>query len=81
MGSPTAFPFRAPVYRGCPCRDPPVCHRVQDDSGAMRQPTLWLLVFLESLHRVLTFHVCRRVHAYHRPRHMLHPDNHLSPNL
>ena len=29
---------RAPVYRGCPCRDPPVCHRVQGDSVAKRQP-------------------------------------------
>ena len=26
------------VYLGCPCRDPPVCHRVQDDSVANRQP-------------------------------------------
>ena len=35
---PTAFPVRAPVYRGCPCRDSPVCHRVQGDSVAKRQP-------------------------------------------
>ena len=26
------------MYRGCPCPDPPVCHRVQDDSVAKRQP-------------------------------------------
>ena len=26
------------VYRGCPCWDPPVCHSVQDDSVAERQP-------------------------------------------
>ena len=26
------------MYRGCPCRDPPVCHRVQDDSATKRQP-------------------------------------------
>ena len=32
------FPVRAPVYRGCPCRDPLVCHRVQGDSVAKRQP-------------------------------------------
>ena len=29
-------------YRGCPCRDPPVCRRVQGDSVATRQP--WLCV-------------------------------------
>ena len=23
------LPCRAPVYLGCPCQDPPVCHRVQ----------------------------------------------------
>ena len=44
VGPPTAFPVRALVYRGCPCRDPPVCHRVQGDSGAKRQPTLCVLV-------------------------------------
>ena len=38
VGPPTAFPVWAPVYRGCPCRDPPVCHRVQGDSVAKRQP-------------------------------------------
>ena len=26
------LPSRALVYRRCPCRDPPVCHRVQGDS-------------------------------------------------
>ena len=26
------------MYRGCPRQDPPVCHRVQDDSVAERQP-------------------------------------------
>ena len=46
-------PFRAPVYRGWPCRDPPVCHRVQDDSGAKGQPFLvWLLVLMESRSRL-----------------------------
>ena len=34
----SCFPVRAPVYRGCPCRDPLVCHRVQCDSVAKRQP-------------------------------------------
>ena len=29
-------------HRGCPCRDPPVCRRVQGDSVATRQP--WLCV-------------------------------------
>ena len=42
-GPPTAFLVRAPVYRGCLCRDPPVCHRVQGDSVAKRQPFLvWM---------------------------------------
>ena len=54
---------RAPVIRGCPCRDPPVCHKVQGDSVSKRQPILvWLLVCSESWHRVfcaLVFHVCR----------------------
>ena len=40
VGPPTAFPVRAPVCRGCPCRDPPVCHRVQGDSVAKRHPLL-----------------------------------------
>ena len=43
-GPPTAFPVWAPVYRGCPCRDPPVCHRVQGDSVAKRQPSLCVVV-------------------------------------
>ena len=43
------LPCRAPVYRGCPCRDPLVCHRVQDDSVAKRQTFfVWWLVLLES---------------------------------
>ena len=47
------LPCRVPVYRGCPCRDPPVCHRVQGDSVAKRQPFfVWLLVLLESRHHV-----------------------------
>ena len=36
------LPFRAPVYRGCACRDPPVCHRVQGDCG--KAPTLLCVV-------------------------------------
>ena len=36
VGPPTAFPVRAPVYRACPCRDPPVSHKVQGDSVAKR---------------------------------------------
>ena len=34
------LPCRAPVCRGCPCQDPSVCHRVQGDSVAKRQPSL-----------------------------------------
>ena len=43
-GPPTAFTVWAPVYRGCPCRDPLVCHRVQGDSVAKRQPLLFVCV-------------------------------------
>ena len=32
VGHPRPPSVEALVYRGCPCRDPPVCHRVQDDS-------------------------------------------------
>ena len=48
VGPPTAFPVRAPVYRGCPCRDPPGCHRVQGDSGKAPNLIVCLLVLLES---------------------------------
>ena len=34
------LPCRAPVHRGCRCRDPQVGHRVQSDSVANRQPFL-----------------------------------------
>ena len=38
------LPFRAPVYRGCPCRDPPVWWPIQAEWWAIRAPTLvWLL--------------------------------------
>ena len=37
-GHPRPSSVEALLYRGCPCRDPPVCHRVQDDSVAKRQP-------------------------------------------
>ena len=37
-GLPRPSRVRAPVYRGCPCRDPLGCHRVQDDSLTKRQP-------------------------------------------
>ena len=46
------------VYRGCPCRDPPVCHRVQGDSVAKRQPFCVLVGVLTS--RVL----CARVRGH-----------------
>ena len=36
-GHPRPPSVEALVYRGCPCWDPPVCHRVQDDSVAERQ--------------------------------------------
>ena len=53
LSAPTAFPVRAPVYRGCPCRDPSVCHRVRDDSVAKRQPLCvcvgWSRVVLRSV--------------------------------
>ena len=39
LGPPTTFPVRARVYR-CPCRDLTMCHRVQGDSVAKRQPLL-----------------------------------------
>ena len=38
MRATHGLPCRAPVYRGCPCRDPPLCHRIQGDSVAKRQP-------------------------------------------
>ena len=31
------------VYRGCPCRDPPMCLDAQGGIKAKRQPFLWLL--------------------------------------
>ena len=34
------LPCRAPVYRGCPCRDTPVCHRVQGDNVESAIPSL-----------------------------------------
>ena len=37
-GHPRPSRVRAPVYRGCPCRDPLGCHRVQDVSVTKRQP-------------------------------------------
>ena len=43
-GPPKAFPLGALVYRGCLCRVPPVCHRVQGDSEAKRQPLLCVVV-------------------------------------
>ena len=46
------------VCRGCPCRDPPVCHRVHGDSVAQHQP-FYLLV------RVVTSCVlCARVRGH-----------------
>ena len=61
------FPVRALVYRGCPCRDPPVCHRVQGDSVAKRQPLLCVcvLVLLESRRRVCLALVFVVVHHAH----------------
>ena len=42
-GHPRPSSVEALVYHGCPCRDPPVFHRVQDDSVAKRQQILcWL---------------------------------------
>ena len=38
LGHPRPLSVKALVYRGCPCRDPPVCHRVQEDPAAERQP-------------------------------------------
>ena len=32
------LPFRAPVYRGCPCWDPPGCSHIQGDVTTKRQP-------------------------------------------
>ena len=37
------LPLRASVYRGCPCRDPPMCLDAQGGIMAKRQPFLWLL--------------------------------------
>ena len=38
VGHPRPPSVEALVYCGCPCRDPPVCLRVQDDSVTERQP-------------------------------------------
>ena len=38
VGHPRPPSVEALVYRGCPCRDSPVCHRVQGGSVAERQP-------------------------------------------
>ena len=40
VGPPTAITVWQPVYRGRPCRDPPVCHRVQSDTVGKRQRLL-----------------------------------------
>ena len=37
------LPLRASVYRGCPCRDPPMCLDAQGGIKAKRQIFLWLL--------------------------------------
>ena len=42
------LPFRAPVYRGVSCLDPPVCLRVQDDPEAKSQPIVVLVGVLRS---------------------------------
>ena len=42
------LPFRAPVYRGVSCLDPPVCLRVQDDPEVKSQPIVVLVGVLRS---------------------------------
>ena len=37
------LPFRASVYRGCPCWDPPMCPGAQGGIKEERQLFLWLL--------------------------------------
>ena len=67
VGPPTAFPVRAPVYRGCPCRDPPVCQRVQGDSVAKRQPLLCVVGVVTSCvscARVRTSRSCAPENTY-----------------
>ena len=50
---------RAPVYRGRPCRDTPVCHRVQDDPVTKSQPLCVLVGVVTSC--VLSARVRSRV--------------------
>ena len=57
-GPPTAFPVRAPVCRGCPCWDPPVCHRVQGDSVAKRQALMCVFVGVVGKVRSCALHSC-----------------------
>ena len=60
LGHPRPPSVEALVYRGCPCRDPPVGHRVQDDSVAERQPCACGCCV--SCHLVADFeHVCELV--------------------
>ena len=49
---------RAPVYRGCPCRDPLVCPLIPRQDGIRdKAPTLWLLRLIELLQLL---HACAR---------------------
>ena len=68
------LPCGTPVYRGCPCWNPPVCHRVLGDTVAKRQPFLvCLLVLMESRRRVCLAHVFVVVHHAHVQLRILTP--------
>ena len=42
-GHPRPSGVRAPVYRGCPCRDPRGCSHIQGDVTSKRKPfACWL---------------------------------------
>ena len=59
FGPPTAFPVWALVYRGFPCRDPPVCHRVHGDSTAKRQAMLCVVGVVTSCVPCTSVHTSR----------------------
>ena len=62
-GHPRPPVVTAPVYRGCPCRDPPGCHRCPGRmaSVAERQP-LWLRCVGGGGHVMWTLHI----HAFYK---------------
>ena len=52
---------RAPVYRGCPERDPLVCPLIPRQDGVKdKAPTLWLLQLLRLMQLLQLLHACAR---------------------